>query len=112
VLAGCLAAALVLEPLLRVNVLRRWRRLALAVLPAAALFTGWDLFAIHAGHWRIDPAQTIGVMLPGRLPVEEVAFFVVIPICAVLGFEAVRVVCRNWTAGDEPADGDPDGSAR
>jgi lycopene cyclase domain-containing protein len=100
VLAGCLAAALWLEPILKVNVLRRWRRLLLTVVPVAAVFTIWDVLAIAAGHWHFDPAQTTGVVLPGRLPLDEILFFLVVPICAILGFEAVRAVLRR-PAGDE-----------
>ncbi len=100
VLAGCLAAALWLEPVLRVNVFRRGRRLLLTVLPVVIVFGLWDVLAIAAGHWRFDPAQTTGVVLPGGLPLDEVLFFVVVPVCAVLGFEAVRAVLRR-PAGDE-----------
>jgi lycopene cyclase domain-containing protein len=100
VLAGCLAAALWLEPVLKVNVLRRWRRLLLTLLPVVVVFVIWDLFAIAAGHWTFDPAQTTGVDLPGGLPLDEVLFFVVVPVCAILGFEAVRAVLR-LPAGDE-----------
>jgi lycopene cyclase domain-containing protein len=100
VLLGCLVAALWLEPVLRVGVLRRWRRLALTVLPVAAVFVLWDAAAIAAGHWTFDPAQTTGVHLPGRVPLDEVLFFLVVPVCAILGFEAVRTVLR-WPAGDE-----------
>ena len=100
VLAGCLLAALWLEPILRVNVLRRWRRLALTVLPVIVVFSLWDLAAIAAGHWTFDPAQTTGLLLPGGLPADEVLFFVTVPVCAILGFEAVRAVLRR-PAGDE-----------
>jgi lycopene cyclase domain-containing protein len=100
VLAGCLGAVLWLEPVLRVNVLRRWRRLLLTVLPVAAVFALWDVAAIAAGHWSFDPAQTTGVRLPGALPLDELLFFLVVPVCAVFGFEAVRAVLR-WPAGDE-----------
>lgn len=100
VLAGCLAAALWLEPILRVNVFRRWRRLLLTLLPVVAVFVLWDLAAIAAGHWTFDPAQITGVFLPGGLPLDEVLFFVVVPVCAILGFEAVRSVLRR-PAGDE-----------
>jgi lycopene cyclase domain-containing protein len=100
VLAGCLAGALWLEPILRVNVFRRWRRLLLTIAPVAAVFVLWDLAAIAAGHWTFDPEQITGVLFPGGLPLDEVLFFVVVPICAVLGFEAVRAV-RGWPAGDE-----------
>jgi len=100
VLAGCLVAALWLEPVLRVNVLRRWRRLLLTVLPVAAVFTAWDLAAIAAGHWHFDRGQITGVLLPGHVPVDEVLFFLVVPLCAILGFEAVRAVLHK-PAGDE-----------
>ena len=100
VLAGCAAGALWLEPVLGVRVLRRWRRLLLTVLPIAAIFVLWDLAAIAAGHWTFDPAQTTGVLLGGGLPLDEVLFFVVVPVCAILGFEAVRAVLRR-PAGDE-----------
>jgi len=100
VLAGCFLAAVWLEPVLKVGVFRRWRRLALTVLPVAAVFIVWDLLAIAAGHWTFDPGQITGVFLPGGLPVDEVLFFLVVPVCAVLGFEAVRTVLRR-PAGDE-----------
>ena len=100
VLAGCLVAALWLEPVLKVGVLRRWRRLLLTLLPVVVVFVLWDLAAIAAGHWTFDPAQTTGILLPGGLPLDEVLFFVVVPVCAVLGFEAVRAVLRK-PAGDE-----------
>ncbi|HET6482662.1 MAG TPA: lycopene cyclase domain-containing protein [Actinoplanes sp.] len=100
VLVGCLVAALWLEPVLKVNVLRRPRRLLLTLLPVAIVFVLWDLGAIAAGHWRFDPAQITGILLPGGLPIDEVLFFVVVPVCAILGFEAVRAVLRK-PAGDE-----------
>lgn len=100
VLAGCLVAALWLEPVLKVNVFRRWRRLVLTLVPVVVVFVLWDLAAIAAGHWHFDPAQTTGIVLPGGLPLDEVLFFVVAPVCAILGFEAVRAVLRR-PAGDE-----------
>ena len=99
-LAFCLLGTLPLELWLGVRVYRRPLRLVRSLLPVLAVFVAWDLYAIHAGHWSFDPAQTIGWVLPGDLPVEEVLFFLVIPLCSVLAFEAVRTV-RGWPAGDE-----------
>jgi lycopene cyclase domain-containing protein len=95
VLAACLACSLWLEPELHVGVLRRWRQLAFTLAPVAVVFAAWDVAAIAAGHWSYDQGQLTGLTLPGRLPVEELAFFVVIPLCAILGFEAVRKV-TGW----------------
>jgi lycopene cyclase domain-containing protein len=92
VLLGCLAGALWLEPVLRIGVLRQRRRLLLTVLPVAAVFLLWDLVAAAAGQWTFDPRFILGVRLPGGLPLEEVLFFLVVPVCAILGFEAVRKV--------------------
>ncbi|GAA2517476.1 lycopene cyclase domain-containing protein [Pilimelia columellifera] len=112
VLAGCLLAAVWLEPLFRVRVLRRWRRLTLTVLPVAAVFILWDLAAIAAGHWTFDPDQTLGVSF-GPLPLEEALFFLVVPICALLGFEGVRASLRRRAATTPETTGDPtpDGAA-
>jgi lycopene cyclase domain-containing protein len=92
VLLGCLAGALWLEPALRIGVLRRWRRLLLTLVPVGLVFVAWDAAAIAAGHWDYDPAQLVGITLPGRLPLEELLFFLVVPVCAILAFEAVRTV--------------------
>ena len=100
VLAFCLLGTLPLELWLGVRVYRRPRRLLLTLLPVVAVFMAWDVYAVSAGHWEFDPAQTLGLVLPGDVPVEELLFFLVVPTCAVLAFEAVRRV-KGWPAGDE-----------
>ena len=100
-LAFCLLGTAPLELFLHVGVYRRWRRLLLTVLPVAVVFVGWDLYAVSRDQWAFDRAQVLGLVLPGGLPVEEVAFFVVVPLAAVLTLEAVRAV-RGWPVGDEP----------
>ncbi len=99
VLLGCLIGTAPLEVFLGTRVYARWRRLVLTLLPVLVVFVSWDLLAIDAGHWGYDPTQTTGVSL-GSLPLEELLFFVVIPICAVLTLEAVRAV-KGWKVGDE-----------
>jgi lycopene cyclase domain-containing protein len=98
VLAGCLVAALWLEPVLRVGVLRQWRRLVLTLVPVALLYVAWDLAAVAAGHWSFDHSRVVGVWLPGGLPLEELLFFLVVPLCSILGFEAVRAVLARTRA--------------
>ena len=99
-LAFCLLGTLPLELGLGVRVYRQWRRLLLTLLPVVAVFLVWDLYAIAAGHWDFDSSQLLGVVLPGGVPLEELLFFLVVPTCALLAFEAVRRV-KGWPAGDE-----------
>ena len=108
VLAACVVGTLPLEVVLRTRVYARPLRLALTLLPVLVVFLVWDVLAIRAGHWGYDPAQTTGVLL-GDLPLEELLFFLVIPVCAVLTLEAVRAVRgwrpdrpHGWRVGDEP----------
>jgi lycopene cyclase domain-containing protein len=102
-LVGCLVVTAPLELLLGVRVYARWRRLLLALLPEFVVFLGWVLYAIAAGHWNYSGSRTLGVRLPGGVPVEEVLFFLVVPVCAVLALEAVRKV-TGWDAGYDPDD--------
>jgi lycopene cyclase domain-containing protein len=101
VLLFCLVGSAWLEVALRTRVYRRWRRLLLTVTCVLVPFIVWDLYAIAQGHWTFDPERTTGILFPGDLPLDEVLFFIVIPIAAVLSLEAVRAV-KKWPTGDEP----------
>lgn len=100
-LAFVVVATLPLELLLRIRVYARLRRFALVVLCAGGPFLVWDLLAVRAGHWHFDVAQTLGWVPFGGLPVEEVLFFVAVPLASVMTLEAVRAM-RDWPVGDEP----------
>ena len=102
-LAGCLVVTAPLELVLRVRVYARWRRLLLAVVPEFVVFVVWVLYAIAQGHWDYSRTRTLDVRLPGGIPVEEVLFFLVVPLCSVLALEAVRKV-TGWDAGYPTAD--------
>jgi lycopene cyclase domain-containing protein len=102
-LAFVLLVTLPLELVLGVRVYRQPRRLARTLLPVVAVFVLWDLYGISREHWGFDPAQLLGVELPGGLPVEELLFFLAVPIASIMALEAVRTVQsrRGWRLGDE-----------
>jgi lycopene cyclase domain-containing protein len=89
-MGACLLVTLPLEVVLGARVYRQPRRLLAAVGAPFLVFTLWDVWAIARGHWWFSSTYTTGWALPGDLPVEEVAFFVAVPICALLTFEAVK----------------------
>lgn len=100
VLLGCLAGTAWLEFFLRTKVYRRAIRLLLTVTPVVFVFSVWDAYAIAQGHWTFDSRFVTGVTTVANIPLDEILFFIVIPICAILSFEAVRSA-RGWIAGDE-----------
>ena len=104
VMAGIVLGSAWLEFGLRTRVFRRWRRLLLTVLPVAVFFALWDVYAIAQGHWWFDESLISGWRLPGELPVDEVVFFLVVPIAAVLTLEAVRSA-TGLQVGDEAEPG-------
>lgn len=90
-LAFVLLGTLPLHRYYHLSVLRQPMRLLMAIVPVAVVFLAWDLAATAAGHWRFDPTQTFAARWWG-LPLEEYAFFVVIPLAGILTFDAVAVV--------------------
>lgn len=94
----CVLVTLPLEFVYDARVWRRPRRLLVALTPAYVAFVGWDLLATAHGTWSFDPRYTVGLELPGGMAVEELVFFTVVPICALLTLEAVR----NILAGRVP----------
>ena len=98
VMAGCIIVTLPLEFVLQARVYTRWRRLLLTLLPVIAVFITWDVFAIRAHHWRYRDLTGIRI---GNLPIEELVFFLVIPVCSILTLEAVHRLRPTWRSGDE-----------
>ena len=98
-MGGCLLITLPLELVFGARVWRRPRRLLAALWLPVVLFTLWDVVAIGRDHWSYSPRFTTGWLLPFSFPVEELVFFVVIPICGLLTLEAVRSLLGRWGRG-------------
>jgi lycopene cyclase domain-containing protein len=96
----CLAATAPLE-FLGARAYRQPARLARATAPVTALFLVWDAIAIAAGVWTYNPRYVTGVRLPFRIPVEELVFFVVVPVCGILTYGCVQALLprvRGWVS--------------
>jgi lycopene cyclase domain-containing protein len=97
-MGACVAITLPLEFVFGARVWRRPRRLLVALVPTVLLFSAWDIAAIARDHWSYSDRYTTGWRLPGQLPVEELVFFVVIPVCGLLTLEAVRRLLEHSDA--------------
>lgn len=108
-MAACLLLTLPLEFVLGARVYRRPLRLLQAVLITVIVFSIWDIVAIHFELWSYSERFTSGVILPFQLPLEELLFFIAIPICGLLTYEAVgRVLAffKNRFAGERERSAD------
>ncbi len=92
---GCLLVTLPLEWLLQARVYRRAGWMLLAILPVVVVFSIWDVVGIARGHWSYNPNYVTGWQLPFAMPIEELVFFIVIPICGLLSYEAVGAGLRR-----------------
>ena len=88
-MGACVLITLPLELGFGARVWRQPKRLALALVPAWALFVVWDLWATATGTWGFSDDYTIGLTLPGGMAIEELVFFTVIPVCGLLSLETV-----------------------
>jgi lycopene cyclase domain-containing protein len=105
IMACCLAVTAPLE-FLGARAYRQPLRLARSVLPVAAVFLVWDAIAIAARVWTYNPRYVTGVRLPFHIPVEELIFFFVVPVCGILTYGCVDALTsrrRGWLTG--PATG-------
>ena len=90
-----------LEIVLKIGVLKRFKRVFFSILPVAIFFLIWDAYAIDRGHWYFDHDQILGIFGPLNIPLEEFLFFTVVPLAAIMTIEGVRTVKKHWKIGDE-----------
>ena len=90
-----------LEIVLKIKVLKRFKRVAFSILPVAIPFIIWDAYAVANKHWSFDSKQILGIYGPFNIPLEEFLFFLIVPIAAIMTIEGVRSVKKLWPVGDE-----------
>jgi lycopene cyclase domain-containing protein len=88
-LGACLVLTLPLELVLGARVYRRPGRVLRALWLPLVVFMAWDVVAIRRGHWWFAERYVTGIALPGDVPVEELAFFVAVPLCTLLTYDTV-----------------------
>jgi lycopene cyclase domain-containing protein len=103
VLGACLLITAPLE-LFGDGVYRRPLRAIRAIAPVALVFVLWDAIAIAAQIWTYNPQFITGIALPGRIPLEELLFFVVIPLCGLLTYNAVNAMLGRLRQLRAPVD--------
>ena len=91
-----LFGSLWLEFVFQLKIFRQWKRLIFTVLPIAVIYLTWDACAVAGHDWGFDRQQILGFKPFLHLPIEEIAFFFIVPIAAILTIEAVLHQKKNW----------------
>jgi len=93
-LGGCLLITLPLE-FPGAGIYRQPRRLLRAMLPVVSVFLIWDAIAIVLKVWHYNPRYISGINVP-FMPLEEMLFFIVIPLCGLLTYNVVTASLGWW----------------
>ena len=64
----------------------------------------WDFWAVSKGSWFFDPNQILGVMILGKLPIEEVLFFIIVPMMSILTYLALTKLTGWGKAKEDSSD--------
>jgi len=97
VLGACLLITAPLE-VFGSGVYRQPVRLLLSVGPVAVVFVVWDAVAIAGDVWSYNPRYISGVDVGFSIPLEELLFFLVIPVCGLLTYSAVSAILNTLRA--------------
>lgn len=91
ILLGCFLVTLPLDLVWRLHVYARWRLLLRVAFVVVPVFVVADALLVRRGWWHYNPRFVLPPRLLG-LPLEEIAFFVVVPLAAILTWEVVHRV--------------------
>jgi lycopene cyclase domain-containing protein len=73
---------------------RRLSSALFATILVAIPFLIWDFIVTAAGHWAFSPQYTLEFRIV-NLPLEEVLFFLVVPMTSILVWETVGYFLRQ-----------------
>lgn len=73
----------------KVRAPRFWRTFLIVDSIVLAVYLFWDYWAIEKKIWSIDPGQTVGLKIFGIIPIEEVLFFIIVPLMTIITYLAL-----------------------
>jgi lycopene cyclase domain-containing protein len=73
----------------KLRISSKWKLFLLTDAVILAIYLAWDFWAVSKGSWFFDQEQTLGIYIFSRLPIEEVLFFIIVPLMVVLTYLAL-----------------------
>jgi lycopene cyclase domain-containing protein len=97
VLAFIGACAIFITLTFRIRVKKFWKIFLATDLLILAIYLVWDYWAIYQGNWYFDTKQILDLYLFGKIPVEEILFFIIVPLTTLLTYLALTKITK-WIA--------------
>lgn len=68
---------------------KRWRELILTESAIVIIYLSWDTWAIAKKNWFFDTHQIVNINVLPKVPLEELLFFIVVPLTIILSYQAL-----------------------
>ncbi len=94
ILLASIAGPLFLSFDKKVAFYKEWKYLFPAMLPAAIFYVIWDAYFTAKAVWSFNDDYILGFKILG-LPIEEIAFFFVVPYCCMFIYCCIRAYFPN-----------------
>ena len=86
----------------RLRIARHWRELLLTQFAILVIYLSWDTWAIAKKNWFFDTHQIVNVDVLPKVPLEELLFFIVVPLTIILSYQALLKLTGWEQKGREP----------
>ena len=80
----------------RIRITRFWRNFLLTDVSILAIYLMWDYWAIKKENWSFDAEQILGIYLFGNVPIEEVLFFIIVPLMTIIVYVTLIKILSHF----------------
>jgi lycopene cyclase domain-containing protein len=84
----------------RLKLGKYWRELLQTEIAILAIYLTWDTWAIAKKSWFFDRHQIVNVDVLPKVPLEELLFFLVVPVMTVLTYKALLKLTKWKSPGE------------
>ena len=84
----------------KIRVPKFWKNFFITDLCIMVIYLIWDYWAITKRNWYFDEGQIIGIRILGKIPIEEILFFLIVPLTSLLTFLALKKLTK-WDTGQK-----------
>ena len=88
----------------KLRISSKWKLFLMTDVVILVIYLAWDFWAVSKGSWYFDQEQTVGLYLFSRLPIEEVLFFIIVPLMVVLTYLALIKLSRPSSKDEKSND--------